>query len=191
MDAKGAESVLDRSPVIAPGEAGFTGIIVATTGHHTPGYRAWLAGHAAALEEFLTRDAARVGDLPDPWTLTGLHIAMTMARTKIPDHTAVLAEQNRALIDRLGRFVGEVFVRRFDGSWYNTLDTAPPEAEVWPMIRCPGYLTGISPHSQVELAIVEGRPHGPAATAGGIVTELFASVAAKHLAWVAGECPGA
>ncbi|MFE3989851.1 hypothetical protein ACFXPR_35695 [Nocardia tengchongensis] len=35
----------------------------------------------------------------------------------------------------------------------------------------------------MELAIVEGRSDGPVATRRGIVAELYASVAAKHLAW--------
>ncbi|MFE3759433.1 hypothetical protein ACFXO9_34455 [Nocardia tengchongensis] len=151
--------------------------------YDNPGYRAWCAGHAAALDEFLTVDAAAVGALPDPWTLAGLRAAIAMARTRFPDRAAVLAEENHMSIDRLGRFVGEVFVRRFDGCWCNVLDTAPAETEVWPMIRCRGYLAGISPHCEVELAIVEGRSGGPAATQRGIVAELFVSVAAKHSAW--------
>ncbi|MFE3757962.1 hypothetical protein ACFXO9_26955 [Nocardia tengchongensis] len=150
--------------------------------YDNPGYRVWCAGHAAALDEFLTVDAAAVGALPDPWTLTGLRAAIALARNRFPDRAAVLAEENRMVIDRLGRFVGEVFVRRFDGCWCNVLDTAPAEAEVWPMIRCGGYLAGISPHCEAELAIVEGRPDGPAATRRGIVAELYASVAAKHSA---------
>lgn len=148
-----------------------------------PAYQAWMAGHTDALEAFLTHDAVCVAMLDDPWSVSGLRAAITMARSRIPDHCAVLAPENRALIDRLGRYVGEVFVRCFDGYWCNVLETAPPGVEVWPMIRCRGYLAGISPRCVVEIALVEGRPGGPAATASGIVPELFASVKAKHQAW--------
>lgn len=148
-------------------------------------YGAWLAGHSAALELFFAQDAPSVGALDDPWTLQGLQAAVRVARTRIVDRRGILAPENRALIDRFGRFVGEVFVRQFDGSWTNVLDNAPPDVLVWPMVRCTGYLACIAPHSAIEIAIAQGRPEGPAATPDGILTDLYRGVQDKYLTWIA------
>ncbi|MFJ9368936.1 hypothetical protein ACIRRA_31565 [Nocardia sp. NPDC101769] len=148
-------------------------------------YGAWVAGHSAALELFFAQDAPTVGALDDPWTLQGLQAAVRVARTRIVDCRGILAPENRALIDRFGRFVGEVFVRQFDGSWRNVLDNAPPGVQVWPMVRCSCYLTCIAPHSAIEIAIAQGRPQGPAATPDGILTDLYHGVQDKYLTWTA------
>ncbi|WP_433560695.1 hypothetical protein ACQP1O_23825 [Nocardia sp. CA-151230] len=148
-------------------------------------YGAWLAGQSTALELFFAQDAPCVGALDDPWTLQGLQAAVRVARARIVDRRGILAPENRALIDRFGRFVGEVFVRRFDGSWTNVLDNAPPGVQVWPMVRCSCYLACIAPHSAVEIAIAQGRPQGPAATPDGILTDLYQGVRDKYLTWIA------
>ncbi|WP_157184463.1 hypothetical protein [Nocardia niigatensis] len=148
-------------------------------------YQAWLAGRSVALDVFFTQDAPSVAALDDPWTLRGLQAAVRVARERITDRAGVLDPANRALIDRFGRFAGEVFVRQFAGSWCNVLDNAPPDVLVWPMVRCGGYLTPIAPRSALEIAIVEGRPRELAARPDGILTDLYHSVQTKYRVWIA------
>lgn len=82
-----------------------------------PAWLAWLAAMPDALDTFLTED---VPDMPaDPWTADGLCHAERAALALFPTWESVREPQNRALADRIRRFIGEVFIRNFDGEWRN------------------------------------------------------------------------
>ncbi|RMI30354.1 hypothetical protein [Nocardia stercoris] len=147
----------------------------------------WMGGHDAALALFLRSDAPAVAALADPWTFEGLVLAVSTARTLLPDHRAVIAPENRATVERFGRFVGEVFVRSFDGHWCNVPDNAPVGVQLWPMIRCAGYPAPLGPRSELELAVVEGRCKELAATANGLLVNLFTQVQERHRQWMETE----
>ncbi len=158
---------------------------------HEPHYLAWLSANDTALSTFFEYDAPQVAMLDDPWTLTGLQVAIATARKTFPDHRAVIAPENRSAIDRFGRFVGEVFVRQFEGYWCNMPDNAPVGAKFWPMVECSGYLACITPHSELEIAIVEGRMVGLSAVPNGILTSLYNNVRRNYWKWVAAGRPSA
>ncbi|MBB5916110.1 hypothetical protein BJY24_005022 [Nocardia transvalensis] len=156
---------------------------------HEPDYLAWLSGGDTAFAMFFKQDAPRVAALDDPWTLEGLQTAVATARETFPDYRAVVAPENRSAIDRFGRFVGEVFVRRFEGHWCNMPDNAPAGVDFWPMVECGGYLACITPHSQLEIAVVEGRMPNLSAAPDGILTGLFDSVQRSYHKWVTADRP--
>ncbi|GAB2712198.1 hypothetical protein [Nocardia thraciensis] len=158
---------------------------------HEPHYLAWLSGSETAFATFFEYDAPRVAALDDPWTLAGLQTAIATARQTFPDHRAVIAPGNRSAIDRFGRFVGEVFVRQFEGYWCNVPDNAPVGVNFWPTVECSGYLACITPRSQLEIAIVEGRVTDLSADANGILTSLFNNVRRSYWTWVTAGRPSA
>jgi len=154
---------------------------------HNPQFLEWLRGNDAAFELFFEQDAPQVATLDNPWTLAGLQVAVSTAREIFPDHRAVIAPGNRPAIDRFGRFVGEVFVRQFEGQWCNAPDNAPIGVEFWPTVECRDYLACITPHSTLEIAIVEGRTKEVTATENGTLTGLFENVRQRYLKWVADQ----
>lgn len=85
-----------------------------------PAWLSWLAAMPAALEEFVGKD---VPNMPaDPWSADGLRRAESRALDVFQTGDAVMLPENRELVDRFHRYVGQVFVRRFEGTWLNILD---------------------------------------------------------------------
>lgn len=82
-----------------------------------PEYLKWLAGMDAAIEHFLSHD---VPEMPaDPWSAEGLRVAEQAALRAFPSMDAVDAPENAELADRFRRYLGEVWVRKFEGRWVN------------------------------------------------------------------------
>lgn len=82
-----------------------------------PAWLAWLSAMPDALDEFLSKDVP--GMPTDPWSADGLQYAEQAALRIFPTFDAVLDPENRGSADRFQRYVGEVFVRCFEGEWLN------------------------------------------------------------------------
>lgn len=82
-----------------------------------PEWQQWLAGMEAGLAEL----SRLVPDLPaDPWTEEGARRAEAAALRTFPSWELADPDQspgNLHLIDPFRRYLGELFVRRFDGTW--------------------------------------------------------------------------
>lgn len=82
-----------------------------------PAWLEWLAGMDSALAVFFTDD---VPGLPeDPYTEEGLRHAERAALEYFPTKFSPDRPKNQERADRFRRFIGETFVRNFEGRWRN------------------------------------------------------------------------
>jgi hypothetical protein len=63
-----------------------------------------------------------VPDMPDdPWTAQGLDRAERYILDSFPEMDDVDRPENSTVADQLSRYIGEVFRRNFEGTWFNAL----------------------------------------------------------------------
>ncbi|MFF0491019.1 hypothetical protein ACFYTQ_18520 [Nocardia sp. NPDC004068] len=106
---------------------------------HDPKWLAWVAPELmeTQLRKFLTDT---VPDMPDdPWTAEGLAQAECVALELFPTMQATRSPENRDVADQFHRFIGEVFRRNFEGSWYNvpSFDDSQGTHGFGPVIKLP------------------------------------------------------
>ena len=81
------------------------------------GFTSWLAMNDYLLDcEFLAGDVPGMPD--DPYTVAGLRAAEAEALRRFASVSEMLAADNRAMLDKFVRYVGETFVR-LGGEWTN------------------------------------------------------------------------
>ncbi|WP_024805633.1 hypothetical protein [Nocardia sp. BMG51109] len=89
----------------------------------------------AQIDKFLNET---VPDMPDnPWSAEGLDHAERAALAIFPDINATKKPENRDVADQFHRYIGEVFRRSFEGSWYNVPDSDDRGHGFEPAIRLP------------------------------------------------------
>ncbi|MFR9773061.1 hypothetical protein [Nocardia sp. SC052] len=156
-----------------------------------PAFLAWLARMDEEVERFFTEDAPAVGALENRWTQEGLRIAAETARAMWPDYRAVLEPENADVVDRFGRYVGEVFVHAFEGSWRNVPGNGPDDV---PFFACVGNIASIAylePFSVFKAAVAEGRAKNVPLHPGGTLVWLWGNARENYDQWVAAGQPSA
>lgn len=150
-----------------------------------PEFHEWLAGMDSALARFFAEDAPAVGRLDDPWSAEGLRLAEEAARATFGDLRTALDPTNTTTRDRFGRFVGQVFCRRFEGEWVN----APDEPRgLHPMVREPYRLLLLDAHDLLGLAFVKGTKKIPL-HAEGELAWVYGNSVRDYNTWVADGRP--
>ncbi|WP_433577533.1 hypothetical protein [Nocardia brasiliensis] len=100
---------------------------------HDPRWLEWLGEMDDQIAGFL---AETMSDMPDdPWTVEGLSCAERAALELFADADAAEAAEQRGMVDRFARFVGEVFRRNFEGRWYNNTDADDQGRGFGPALR--------------------------------------------------------
>lgn len=142
-----------------------------------PAWLAWLGGMDDALERFLTVDVA---DMPtDPWSMDGLGHAEQAALIIFPSMDSVLAPENRELADRFQRFIGETYVRRFEGEWMNVPGNSDHMARGFePAVR--------QPFSDMYLTVVTQLTAAMHRRSGNQWARVYSRSAATYAEWQAG-----
>ncbi|MEV0771720.1 hypothetical protein [Nocardia salmonicida] len=78
----------------------------------------------AALEIFFAVD---MPDMPDdPFSMEGVTRTEQAAMARFSSAEAVLEPENATVADRFHRYIGEAFVRSFEGRWMNVQVTGEP-----------------------------------------------------------------
>lgn len=100
-----------------------------------PEWKDWLSRQDDGLEDFFTRV---VPDMPaDPYSAEGLRHAESAALKIFPDSKAASPTRSPENLDRIDpfqRYLGEVYIRCFEGHWLNLADTP---GEVEPAVETP------------------------------------------------------
>lgn len=154
-----------------------------------PVFLDWLAGMDAALDRFLTEDAPQVGALHEPWSAEGLRLAASRERLIFADPNSALLPENADMMDRFARFIGEVFVRNFDGSWYNVPGNGPDDVQFWPVVGGYATLGYVEPVAQARAAIAEGRVKRAPTWPEGVLVWMFGNMRRDHEAWMSAGRP--
>ncbi|MGV9680053.1 hypothetical protein ACWDSJ_32635 [Nocardia sp. NPDC003482] len=87
-----------------------------------PKWLEWISSELmeSQLRTFLTET---LPDMPgNPWSAEGLDRAERAALERFTSITNVDLPQNSGIADQFTRFIGEVFVRNFEGEWFNVPD---------------------------------------------------------------------
>ncbi|MDE1673843.1 hypothetical protein [Nocardia gipuzkoensis] len=104
---------------------------------HAPEFLEWLARRDAALAAFFAEDAPEIGALPDPWTREGLRLLGANLRARFGDAPAAMKEpENREVVDRYRRYLGEVYCRTVEAEWRNVPFNGPGDP-MWPVLAFP------------------------------------------------------
>ncbi|WP_280410565.1 hypothetical protein [Nocardia asiatica] len=151
----------------------------------------WLARMDAEVARFLTEDMPAVGALENPWSKEGLQVATATARAMFPDYRDVLEPQNADLMERFGRYVGEVFVRAFGGRWVNVPDNGPADA---PFFACVGNVASIAylePFVHAKAVVAEGKAKRVPAYPEGVLVWLWGNAQEDYDEWNAAGRPTA
>lgn len=84
-----------------------------------PAWIAWLGDMDAVVTNFVHTEFADT--TVDPFSADGLLVAEARALERFGSIAEFKAEENGELADQYVRYLGEVFVRNFDGRWVNIL----------------------------------------------------------------------
>ncbi|MEV6323093.1 hypothetical protein AB0M45_18125 [Nocardia sp. NPDC051787] len=154
-----------------------------------PAYVEWLGRMDAEIIRFFAEDAPAVGALKNPWTEDGLRIATETARSMFPDYRAVLEPQNADVVERFGRYVGEVFVRAFEGRWWNVPENGPDNAPFWACVGNVASIAYLEPFVHVKAAVAEGRVKDVPVHPGGTLVWLWGNWRESYDEWIAAGHP--
>ncbi|WP_297613648.1 hypothetical protein [Nocardia sp.] len=96
---------------------------------HDPAWLTWLSEMDGALETYFAVDAP---DMPgDPFTAVGLAHAERVFMAMFSAVDPLFEPEHAAVVDRFQRYVGETFVRSFDGRWMNVRISESRDTDVF------------------------------------------------------------
>ncbi|MFJ2834248.1 hypothetical protein ACIO52_02680 [Nocardia sp. NPDC087230] len=117
----------------------------------SPEFGDWLADEPAELARLVAQTPG-LADLEDPWSAEGLSFIEAAALVAFPDITGSASAEQRALLDRMSRGIGHVFLEAFgEGKWVwvQTLFENPPG----PALEIPHQPAWIEPETLLLLAL--------------------------------------
>lgn len=147
-----------------------------------PEYLQWLGRRDADLERFLTEDVPEIGALDNPWSAAGLQLAGEAARSIFGESAALSQPEHLPAVDRFTRYIGEVYVRCFEGEWQNAASLDSPNPDMSPQVMTQPGKAYLDPHQQLWLAFVKATKKEPLPPQGMLVW-VFENLMWKYRDW--------
>ncbi|MFD3463795.1 hypothetical protein ACFWVM_29115 [Nocardia fluminea] len=142
-----------------------------------PEFLDWLGAEPAELAR-LVEETPGLAALDDPWTVPGLALIEQAAFTAFPQVTKSATSEQMALLDRMARGIGHIFLQAFgEGKWVwvQTLYENPPG----PALEIPKSPEWINPGSLLRGALRQRN--------GGVLADLLRRNIEAHREWLASD----